>query len=1049
MTSLRIQLLGPLRVWRHGVELDIGPHQQAHLLALLLAHGNQPIGPSELIDLIWANEDVPATALNIVQKYVGALRRLLEPQIPARRTGSYVQRRGTGYLFVAGPGVTVDVAVFRGLVAQAESHLAHKREEEALDCYERALPLWTGPAGSGLSDAAVASLAALNDEYFTACISATTLAVSLGRPARVLPALRLAVSMKPLHEGLQAALVSALGAAGRPEEALSAFHAVRAQLADELGIDPGSALRDANERVLSQMSGTAGALVGRSEELALLRQTVDSAVAGGTGLVVVEGEPGVGKTRLLEEIAAEAEQAGTRVVWGRCLDGDGTPSMWPWVQAVGAILEVVPTGTRDELFAGELGRLVTPTGGDRVPPDNGTRFRLFEGVVSAVAQISANGPLMFIIDDLQWADIASLHLFRHLVARLVPRTAIIVALRNRAPEPGSELLRALAEASRAPGHRRLRLGPLGLAAVAELVRRESGRNPSPAMTRRIHGRTSGNPFFVRELSRTLAGGNGHAEEAADRPTVPSTVRDVVRDRVAALDEDTTELLRAAALIGRDVDLGLLAASAVLDVATCLDRLEPLNRLGLIESTPGDPFSFRFAHDLVRESVVETTPPQRAPRLHLRIADALERRDDDEVAERLAYHLWAAGPLADPGRTTGAMVRAGRCAAAKTALEAAQRHFESAVRAAHSADLPALELSALEQLTVVVGMRSMYGASAIGPLERAESLARDLGREREAAGFLYSRWAAHVQGLELDRSGVLARRLFTRGEASSDSVVRTYGLYAWGLQQWDAGNVGEAFRLLTEGRRIMLDDLARRADDPVRHDLQLLMTGMEAEVTALHGDVDAARALLGTLRATDPYSVTVLATIEARIAVLVGDSGWALRAADRGAAVDPGFSFVFLGTYQRLARYWARALTGDDPGGAAAAAERLIETNLFDPPRSCVATWYGLLGEMLLAAGSTVEAGAALDRADRCLEAYGQRYPEGLLLLLRARLLHARGEPPAVVRAAAERARALSTERGAHLFAQRSELLLAQLDRSEATRDEEVSAPERRPGPPAR
>ena len=256
---------------------------------------------------------------------------------------------------------------------------------------------------------------------------------------------------------------------------------------------------------------------------------------------------------------------------------------------------------------------------------------------------------MLVIDDLHWADVASLQLFSHLAARLPGGTVVIGALRDRAPAPGTELARMLAAASRVPGHRRIRLGPLDLAEVAELVRRETGQSPGSGAARSIHARTAGNPFFVRELSRFLADGGQLTEDAAAQAGVPSTVRDVVRDRLADLDDDVQGLLQIAALIGRDVGLGLLARVADLDVQTCLDRLEPLEGLGLLAPAPGDPYSFRFAHDLVRESVAEITPPARAAQLHLRIADALERDRlrRRSVAERLAHHLWSAGPLADP------------------------------------------------------------------------------------------------------------------------------------------------------------------------------------------------------------------------------------------------------------------------------------------------------------------------------------------------------------------------------------------------------------------
>ncbi|MFJ8105875.1 ATP-binding protein [Streptomyces sp. NPDC096132] len=1048
--SLRLQVLGPLRVWRDGVELDAGPPQQAYLLAVLLARAGEPVSISELVDLIWA-EDVPASAVNILQKYVGALRRLLEPALPAREPGSYLQRRGSAYLFVADPG-TLDVVRFRELVDAAEGGVAEQRLAAALDGYLEAVGLWHGSAGDGIAygSTGMAIFAGLDDEFRHACVAAAELATRLGRPERVLPSLHMAARMAPLHERVQASLIAALAAAGRPAEALSVFRTVRARLAEELGVDPGPALVAAHLRVLERApaeempderpaapttgASTADCLVGRAEELAVVRHAVESALAGSTGLVLVEGEPGVGKTRLLEEAGAEANRRGALVVRGHCLPGDGTPSMWPWAQVINVLLDDVPAAARGDWQAGELGRLLTSRGNGHTAsalPDSGVRFRFFEQAVALVRQVSARRPVVLVVDDLQWADAASLDLLGHLMARLPGGTAVIGALRDRAPAPSSELGRMLAAASRLSGHRRIPLGPLGPAEVAELVRRETGQDPGPGATRLIHTRTAGNPFFVRELSRLLADGDVLTEATAARTAVPATVRDVVRDRMTGLGADARSLLQIAALIGRTVDLALLARTAGLDHETCLDRLESCEGLGLLEPSPGDPYSFGFPHDMVRESVAETISPPRAARLHLLVADALEHRaaDTELVAERLAHHLWSAGPLADPARTATALVRAGRCAAAKLALEAAARRLHSAARVARTAGLAELELAALSLFTAVDGMRAGYVGSAVDLLERAEHLSRGLDREREAADFLFSRWAAYAQGIQLDRAGRLAGQLLEQGEASDDSAVRAYGWYAWGIHQWGVGNIGEAFRYLSRTNWTVLDDLAHQEEDPLRRDLRLIAAGMLAMMTALHGDTDAALALLDTMGATagdDPYVITVWAAFSARVAALIGDPVRALSAAERGIAVDPAFSFGYLGSYQRLARCWARAVTGEDPAGAATEAQDLIVASLSDPPRSGLATWYGLLGEMWLAAGKLDEADAALDRADSAIETYGQRYAESLLLLLRARVLQARGEPVATLRAVAERAHALSVEREAHLFARRAEQLMAEL-----------------------
>ncbi|SDM29345.1 Transcriptional regulatory protein, C terminal [Nonomuraea maritima] len=1038
--ALRIKVLGPLRVWQDGVELDTGPRQQAFLFALLLAHAGRPVSTNQLIDLIW-EDDVPASALNIVQKYVGALRRLLEPSLPARESGAYLQRRGNGYLFVA-ESETLDLVQFRRRVRAAGAAVAERRPADALACYVDALGLWRGSAAEGWNHgaAAMSTFVALDHEFFDACTAAAELAVSLGQAERVLPPLRLAASLAPLHEPVQAALVSVLAAAGHQAEALSAYLGVRARLVEELGIDPGEALRAAHQRVLGAgvpppraaadpIDAGQPALVGRVEELAVVWQAVESALSGRTGLVLVEGEPGVGKTRLVEEVTDAAHGQGAHVVWGNCLEDAGAPSMWPWVRSVGAVLDALAPASREKWLTGELGYLVESD--DRAPAepeqaDAGGRFRLFELVAALLREVSAVRPVVLVIDDLQWADVASLQLFGHLAVRLPSGVAIIGTFRDRAPTLGTELSRLLAVTSRVSGHRRIRLGPLGPAGVAELVRREAGRDLGDGVVRGIHARTAGNPFFVRELSRLLAAGGDISGDAAVPSTVPSTVRDVVRDRVSHLDDEAHDLLQAAALIGRDVDLGLLARVAGLDTQACLDRLEPVDHLGLLGPTPGNPFSLRFAHDLVRESVATAMSPHRMIRLHLRVADALEATGSS--VESVARHLWAAGPLADPSRTARALIGASRRAVAKSALEAAEQHLRSATRVARSAGLAELELSALSQLTAVIGMGSGYVGQATDLLERAEHLARELGREEEAVNFLLSRQAAYCQGMQLDRAERLARQFLDQTEASADPVLRAYGLHAWAIYQWAIGEIGSAFDYQRRSDRTLLEDIAGYSEFPLRRDLHLIAAGMHAEISALHGDLDAARPVLDTLEAagSDPYAITVWASFASVIAALADDPAWALRVTERGIAEDPGFSFAFFGAHLRVIRCWARAVTGLDPATAAAEAEALLTEMLPGPPLTGRATWYGLISEMWLAAGRPDAAAVALDHAERVVETYGERYAEGLLFLLRARLLMAGGARVEVVRAAAERARTLSAERGAHLFTRRAEHLMREL-----------------------
>ncbi|MEU1344499.1 BTAD domain-containing putative transcriptional regulator [Streptomyces sp. NPDC005827] len=1080
-SSLRLQVLGPLRVWHEGVELDTGPRQQAYLLALLLARVGRPISTSEMIDLIW-DHDVPNSALNIIHKYVGALRRLLEPAIPARGTGSYLHRRGNAYLFTAAPGA-LDLLTFRELVVTAKEAMAGQRQETALDRYVEALGLWRGPAGDGFThrSTALPTFAALDDEFHAACTEAAELAVSLRRPASVLSALRLAASTAPFHEPVHASLVTALGAAGLRAEALSAYDTVRARLADELGIDPGPEMQAAHLQVLTQppvsppVASPAGAsarteasLVGRVEELAVLRETVEKAFTGRAALGIVQGEPGVGKTRLLREVADEASRRGALVVWGSCLEGDGTPSMWPWEQTLRAILDSLPAPLREKWLASELGGLLQSpddyAAGSAIP-DSRAQFRLFEQVVTVVGQASAQRPVLLIVDDLQWADAASLQLFGHLTTRPPTGTVIIGALRDRAPAPGSSLSQVLAAAGRLPGHRRIRLGPLGLTDVTELIRRETGHEPGVEAARGIHARTAGNPFFVQELSRLLSDGGSLGDGGTSvRAEVPVTVQDVVRDRMAGLDDSTHGLLRTAAVIGRDVDLDLLARAIGVEIADCLERLEPLQELGLLETKPEDPFSWRFAHDLVRESVTETTAPHQAVQLHLRVADALEpiHGDDESVAERLAYHLWAAGPLADPGRTAKALARAGRRAAAKLAFAAAYRNLESAVQIARAAGLLELELSVLALLNLLAVEPPGMGGSTFDLLERGAYLARRLGRETAEAEFLFFRMTGAYVSTENDR-GMWARRLHEQGEASADPIIKAYGRQAWGLHQWDIGDIGAAFQCFSWLGRTTADDVAsllansanphpgpaqeslyhlagqvggvpvRRRDDRGRWRIPDEWIGYLGVITSLHGDVETGRSLLGTVYQAegDLFEMSGWTRYQTMAASMAGDAAWAMQATERWVKASADLPGVAQEAYIRLDWYWARALSGDDPASAAAKAEHLLAATLADPPRWGLAYWYGLIAEMWLAAERPDKAATALEQADQAIKAHGQRYAEGLLLLLRARLLHARGEPVDVVRAAGDEARTRSRERGAHLFARRAERFLADLDHNPA------------------
>lgn len=330
--ALHLQIMGPLRLWRGAVELDAGPRQQRGLLALLLARAGRPVSTSDLTRLIWG-PDSPASSVNVIHKYVGALRRLLEPDLPARAAGSYLLRHGNGYRFEAAPE-SLDLSAFRSHVSAAKSSLKQDRPAEALDHYLDALELCDGSAGDSLIDsaAAAATFAGIDSEFFDAAIAAAAVAVRVRQPGRVLAPLRLAAEMGRLNEPVHACLVTTLATAGHQAEALAVYGAIRARLDDELGIDPGRELQDAQRRALTQagmppsgdpdpIPGTTRPIplvrpaqlppdlplfVGRGTELAILNDLVTGMRAAGRTsplVVTMNGMGGVGKSTLAVHFA--------------------------------------------------------------------------------------------------------------------------------------------------------------------------------------------------------------------------------------------------------------------------------------------------------------------------------------------------------------------------------------------------------------------------------------------------------------------------------------------------------------------------------------------------------------------------------------------------------------------------------------------------------------------------------------------------------------------------------------------------------------------------
>lgn len=439
------------------------------------------------------------------------------------------------------------------------------------------------------------------------------------------------------------------------------------------------------------------ALIGRAEELAMLLRCALPGAIGPGAVALVTGEPGIGKSRLAEEFAVTARQHGAEVHWGRCWEAGGAPPYWPWTQVIrshlrssGPGLVGAAVGARAQTLAPlvpELGSTGPDAGpSELTPASDSDRFRLFEAVASVLRAAADGCPLVIIIDDLHAADTPSLLLLQFLAADLADCPVSFLALYRSLELAGGPAL-ATAEAAllRLPNGHRLALTGLEPGDVAELMQRTSGHGPSPAQVAAVHERTDGNPLFVAEIARLLGSTPQPLQTGTmGRVAIPEGIRDAIGRRLERLGESTTELLRIAAVLGREVPLDVVASMTERHVVTLLADLDEALVEGLLVTSPVGVGHMRFSHDLVRECLYEDLGAVRRRQLHLRAGEVLEElhvHDRDVHVAELAHHFFVAAPDGDLHRAARYARLAGEAALRGLAYEEAARMFRMALQLA--------------------------------------------------------------------------------------------------------------------------------------------------------------------------------------------------------------------------------------------------------------------------------------------------------------------------------------------------------------------------------
>ena len=654
---MRFLILGPLEAYDGERRLSLGGTKQRALLAMLLLHANEVVSSDRLVDALWgeAASDDAAKALSVA---LSRLRKVLEPERSPGAAGELLVTRPPGYLMKLDAD-QLDVHRFDQLVLEARSV---DDPATSAGLLREALALWRGPP---LADLAYESfgqseIARLEESRLAALEQRIEFDLMLGHHDELVGELEGVTGQYPLRERLRGQLMLALYRSGRQADALQSYQAARASLVDELGIEPSRPLRELHQAILQQDPGLdllvrkrpaeeaqGDVFVGRGHELAELVTGLEDAFAGRGRVFLLSGEPGIGKSRLAEELTAHARARGARVLVGRCWEAGGAPAYWPWVQSLRAyVRESDRDALRTQLGSGaaELAQ-VLPELRERYPdlplpssaePES-VRFRLFDATAEFLRNAAERRPIVLVLDDLHAADAPSLLLLRFL-AREVGSTRLLLlgAYRDVDPLPGDPLTAMLAEVAGESAVRRLMLDGLSETEVAEYVELTASEMASPQLVAALHGRTVGNPLFVGEIVRLLSV-EDELPESADEPrlTIPQSVRDVIARRVSYLSSESKRLLVLASVLGREFAPDVLGRLGGVSGDELLEWLDEAIAARVLSDVPGSPGRLRFEHVLIRDTLYDGLTSARRVRLHELAVETLEQLHEEHPGPHLA------------------------------------------------------------------------------------------------------------------------------------------------------------------------------------------------------------------------------------------------------------------------------------------------------------------------------------------------------------------------------------------------------------------------------
>ncbi len=763
-----MHLCGRLQVEWDGERLESAlPGRQGRLLfAFLTLHRERLVRRDELVAALWSEDGSPPGGDELLRPPLSRLRSALGPG----------RLEGRGELAITFPtetwidreAVREGLSRGRALYAAGDAYGSWEAAHEALAITRNGLlpgleAAWLEPFRDELQEHGLELLET---------VARAGARLGDGELSEAESAARAAVEAAPFRESARVALLEVLRRRGNVAEALVAFDRFRVLLREELGTSPGRELLALHADLLRagdpprsspsthDVSGSpehrrlperlvqalAAPWVGREAALDRLRALAHEAAAGSSGLVWIGGDGGIGKTRLVAELAAALPDFD--VLYGRCDEEEIFP-YGPWIDLLRPRLDAMGGTELAAVLGGGASNLIRllpelrqrlPSDGDPGPvadPET-ERHLLFLAVARVVTRLARRRPLLLVLDDLHWADRSSLLLARHVARELqLGRVLIVGTFRDTELEPGHPLPDVIADVERDRSVSQVRLRGMDDGEIGELIATWHGTDVRADTVQAILAETEGNPFFVKQLVRHLEEVTGDLQWAAgDTLGVPIGVQNVITRRVARLPKPAGNVLRVAALIGRDFELELLEQVTDVGPDTLLDVLDAAVRGALLVEVPSAPGRYSFAHALLRSTMEATVSLTRRAVLHRRIGEAIEQSYPDRLDD-LARHFAEAG-RGQVDRAVHYAVRAGGQATDRLAHDDAVQLLERAVALLQQIDpVDQLEVARLQTALGTAQAGAGRWEAARETFARAAEAARAVLAEETEAGALFA------------------------------------------------------------------------------------------------------------------------------------------------------------------------------------------------------------------------------------------------------------------------------------------------------------------------